>query len=83
MVIVCNVAILVHFGSPYLTCWTNLHNVDLRAHVYNVILEHTCTYIPAEKGWKSQYEMTEKHCIHGAYCKNRESCLSKRKPVGQ
>jgi hypothetical protein len=29
----------------------------------------------AEKGWKSQYEMTEKHCIHGAYCKNRESCL--------
>ena len=25
--------------------------------------------------------MTERHCIHGVYCKNKESCLSKRESI--
>ena len=29
----------------------------------------------AEKGWKTQYEMTKKHCIHGTYCNNKSTCL--------
>ena len=34
-----------------------------------------CCIIYAEKGWKTQYEMTKKHCIHGSYCNNKSTCL--------
>ena len=37
-------------------------------------------FTATERGWKSQYEMTKKHCIHGQSCKNKPTCLGRYYP---